>query len=116
MTICYLRYKIDLPAPILGYFQAQNSGETDAFLDLFTADAVVADEGQEHRGDAIRTWINGAITRYHPLHAEVTGLEAADSQTVAIAQLSGSFPGSPVQLRYHFTLRDGKIAALSIGR
>jgi hypothetical protein len=105
---------LELPAPILGYFQAQNSGRTDAFLELFTADAVVADEGCEHRGDAIRTWIDGAISKYHPLHADVTRLELADTQTIAIAQVSGSFPGSPIELRYHFTLRDGRIAALSI--
>ena len=106
---------IDLPAPIHRYFQAQNSGKTDSFLDLFTTDAVVADEGQQHRGDAIRTWMDTAISKYHPLHAEVTQLQPAGSQQVATAEVSGSFPGSPIQLRYHFTLQDGKIAALSIG-
>lgn len=106
---------IELPAPILGYFQAQNSGKTERFLDLFTADAVVADEGQEHRGDAIRAWMDGAIAKYHPLHADVTGLEPEGRETVAIANVSGTFPSSPVQLRYRFTLQNDKIAALSIG-
>ncbi len=105
---------IELPAPIAGFFQAHNSRMTDAFLDLFTADAVVADESHEYRGDAIRTWIDGAISRYHPLHAKVTGFGPSGRQSVAIVQVSGTFPGSPVQLRYQFTLRDGKIAALSI--
>ena len=36
-------------------------------------------------------------------------------QTVATAQVSGSFLGSPVQLDYQFTLRDDQIAALTIG-
>lgn len=105
---------IELTAPISGFFQAHNSGTTDTFLDLFTADAVVADESHEYRGDAIRTWIDGAISTYHPLLAEVTRLVPSGSQTIAIVQVSGTFPGSPVQLRYRFTLRDGKIAALSI--
>ena len=105
---------LELPAPILGYFQAQNSGKTDAFLELFTADAVIADEDCEHRGDAIKTWIDGAISKYHPLRADVTGLEIASTKTVAIAQVSGSFPGSPVQLRHYFTLQNGKIAALRV--
>jgi len=58
---------IELPAPISGFFQAHNSGTTDTFLDLFTADAVVADESHEYRGDAIKTWIDEAISKYHPL-------------------------------------------------
>jgi hypothetical protein len=104
-----------LPTPILGYFQAQNSGKTDSFLELFTAEAVVADEGQQHRGEAIKAWMDNAIAKYHPLHAEVTQLEPEGRQLIATAQVSGSFPGSPIQLRYQFTLQEGKIAALSIG-
>lgn len=105
----------ELPAAITGFFQAHNSGKTDAFLDLFTADAVVADESHEHRGNAIRTWMDHGIAQYHPLHAEVTSLVPGGTQTTAIARVSGSFPGSPVELRYQFSLRDGRIAALSIG-
>jgi hypothetical protein len=106
--------KTDLPAPISGFFLAHNSGKTETFLDLFTADAVVSDEAREHRGDEIKTWIDGAIASFHPLHAEVTSLAPSGSQTVVTAQVSGTFPGSPVQLRYQFSLRNDKIAALSI--
>ena len=106
--------KTELPAPIAGFFQAHNSGMTGALLDLFTADAVVSDEAHEYRGDAIKTWLDGAIANFHPLHGEVLSLEESGGQTVATAQVSGTFPGSPVQLRYQFTLQGGKIAALSI--
>jgi hypothetical protein len=105
---------IKLSAPIADFFQAHNSGKTDNFQDLFTADAVVSDEAHEYRGDAVKSWIEDAISKYRPLHAEVTSLAPNGSQTVATAQVSGTFPGSPVQLRYQFTIRDGKIAALSI--
>lgn len=106
--------KINLPAPIAGFFLAHNSGKTDNFLDLFTADAVVSDEAHEYRGDAIKTWLDSAIANYHPLCGEVIGLMPSGSQTVATAKVSGTFPGSPVQLRYQFTLRDDKIAALKV--
>lgn len=106
--------KTELPAPIAGFFQAHNSGKTDRFLDLFTADAVVSDEAHEYRGDAIKTWLDGAIANFHPLHGEVISLTPSGSQTVATAQVSGRFPGSPVQLRYQFTLRGDKISALRI--
>jgi hypothetical protein len=105
---------IELPVPIAGFFQAHNTGKTDHFKELFTADAVVSDEAHEYRGDAIKTWIDGAVTNYRPLHAEVLSLVPSGGQTVATAQVSGTFPGSPLQLRYQFTLRDGKISALSI--
>ena len=106
--------KIDLPAPLAGFFQAQNSGKTDRFLDLFTADAVVSDEAHEYRGAAIKAWMEGAIAHYHPLHGEVIGLALSGNQTVATARVSGTFPGSPALLRYGFTLQGGKIAALNI--
>ncbi len=106
---------IQLPALIAGFFQAHNTGETDHFKNLFTTDAVVSDEAHEYRGDAIKSWIDGTVSKYRPLHAEVTSLVPSGSQTVATAQVSGTFPGSPVQRRYQFTIRGGKIAALSIG-
>jgi hypothetical protein len=96
------------------FFQAHNTGQTDDFNKLFTGDALVCDEEHEYRGAAIKEWIDGAIAKYKPI-AEVTDLAQVGEQTIATAQVSGSFPGSPTQLRYHFTLKNGKIAALAIG-
>jgi hypothetical protein len=102
------------PPAIAAFFRAHNTGETHDFNELFTADARVCDEEREYRGAAIRTWIDGAIAKYKPI-ADVTELARVGEQTIATAQVSGSFPGSPAQLRYKFTLRNGKIAALAIG-
>ena len=103
-----------LPPALAAFFQAHNSGQTDDFNELFTGDALVSDEEHEYRGAAIKQWIDGAIAKYKPI-AEVTDLTEAGEQTIATAQVSGSFPGSPTQLRYNFTLKSGKIAALAIG-
>jgi hypothetical protein len=103
-----------LPSAIAAFFRAHNTGETDDFNELFTGDAFVCDEEQEYRDAAIKTWMDGAIAKYQPI-ADVTELAEAGGQTIATAQVSGNFPGSPVQLRYKFTLRNGKIAALTIG-
>lgn len=103
-----------LPPAIAGFFQAHNTGATSEFTRLFTDDAVVFDESHEHRGGAIKTWIDGAIAKYKPI-AEVKSLTREGEKDIATAQVSGNFPGSPTQLRYKFTLRGGKIAALSIG-
>lgn len=105
---------LELPPAIAGFFRAHNTGETENFLQLFTADAVVHDEAHDHRGAAIKTWFDGAIAKYHP-QAEVTGLTREGEQAIVAAQVSGTFPGSPAELHYKFTLEDDKIAALAIG-
>jgi hypothetical protein len=106
--------KIKLPPTIAAFFRAHNTGRTDNFNELFTGDALITDEEHHYRGAAIKEWIDEAIKKYQPV-AEVTDLTEMSGQTIAIAQVSGSFPGSPIQLRYHFTLRNERIAALDIG-
>ena len=65
------------------------------------ADALVSDEEHQCRGAAIKTWIDGAIAEYQP-HAAITDLTQSGDQTIATAQVSGTFPGRPIQLRYPF--------------
>jgi hypothetical protein len=103
-----------LPPVIAAFFHAHNTGETANFNQLFTGDAVVTDEAHEYRGAAIKAWIDRAIVKYKPV-ADVTDLTEVSEQTIATAQVTGSFPGSPAQIRYKFTLKNGKIAALAIG-
>ena len=70
---------------------------------LFAEDAVVCDEEHEYRGDALKAWMDAAFAKYQP-HAEVTSLVPDGEETVATAEVSGVFLGSPVRLRYKFTL------------
>ena len=106
---------IDLTPPIAAFFQAFNAHDVDALVALFAGDALVADEGQEHRGTAaIKGWIQKVYAEYVP-HAEVTDRANADNEIVVSAQVSGTFPGSPIQIRYHFKLKDDKIIALVNG-
>ena len=104
----------NLPPVIAAFFRAHNTGQTDDFNELFTGDALVSDEAHEYRGEAIKTWIDTAFAKYKPV-ANVTDLAEVGEQIIATAQVSGSFPGSPAQIRYRFILKDGKIAALAIG-
>jgi len=104
---------IKLSPVIAEFFEAHNTGQTDGFNKLFADDALVRDEGREYRGAAIKEWMDSAFAKYKPV-ADVTDLAEAGTQTIATAQVSGPFPGSPIQIRYSFTLRSGKIAALTI--
>ena len=104
---------IDLPGPIAAYFAADG---TDAcrVARCFTANAVVIDERREHQGrQAIDRWKTEATTKYHytsePLQVDVSGDDVA-----VIAMVTGEFQGSPIVLRYRFTLSGEKIARLEI--
>ena len=46
--------------------------------------------------------------------ATITNLADDQGKTIATAQVHGNFPGSPIQLRYIFTLNAGIISALEI--
>jgi ketosteroid isomerase-like protein len=105
--------KTTLPASVTDYFQAANAHDTSALLAAFTADAVVTDEGHDYQGPAIRAWSEKVNTAYQPKTEIIDATEVPDGMLVT-ARVSGTFPGSPVELRFRFTLADNLIAALRI--
>jgi hypothetical protein len=103
----------DLLPIIAAFFQGFNAHDSDALTSLFASDAFVVDEGREYRGTAaIKAWIENANASYKP-YAVPTNLVQSDGKIVVTAQVSGTFPGSPAPLHYHFILKDDKIAALT---
>ena len=103
-----------LPEPIAAYFAATNRHDIDAMVAPFAETALVKDESQERRGvTAIREWIEETTRKYRHTVA-VTDVAEADGKTVVTGRVSGTFPGSPVDLRHLFTLDGGKIASLEI--
>ena len=106
--------EIKLPRIIKAFVKAKNDRDVNAVINCFASDAVVHDEGREMRGvTAIKEWSDEVNKKYKP-HAEVTNVAEIGDKTIVTADVSGSFPGSPVQLRYNFTLKGDKIAALLI--
>jgi SnoaL-like domain len=103
-----------LPPPIAAYFRAANTHNTDLAFAQFTSDALVADGGHEYRGAAVKEWLDRTNEQYQP-NTKVIDFTSTGDQIVVAAEVSGTFPGSPIQLHFTFTLRDGGIAALSIG-
>jgi hypothetical protein len=102
---------LDLPPAIATYFTAGNGA---ALAAAFSADAVVQDEGREMRGhDAILTWRRETTAKYQPRFVPLATTEQ-DGTIIVTAEVSGTFPGSPVKLDFTFTLHDGKIATLEI--
>ena len=104
-----------LPEPLAAYFVAANDHNIDAMLVAFAHDAVVKDEGQTRRGlAAIREWAEETTRKYQPSLA-VVDVKAADGKMVVAAKVSGTFPGSPIQLHFAFGLAGAKITSLEIG-
>src|SRR5438046_2672311 len=54
-----------LPVVISAYVEASNSRDAERFGTLFTKDAIVHDEGQDHRGvTAIKKWLASTAKKY----------------------------------------------------
>ena len=104
----------NLPHPLPAYFKAANAHDVEASVACFADDAIVRDEGKDISGSAaIREWKHRTNALYRTA-VEAIGVDQVDDKTIVTAEVSGNFPGSPVQLRYCFRLDGGKIAALEI--
>lgn len=105
---------LDLPASIARYLAADKRSDPASIAACFTPDAVVTDEGNTHAGrDAIRQWMTNASTQYQ-YTAQPLSLAHEAGQIVVTSRLVGNFPGSPVDLRYLFSIEGDLIAALEI--
>jgi hypothetical protein len=105
--------KLNLPEPIAAYFAADKR-TPEALARCFTAQAVVKDEGHTYTGlDAIEAWKAAASAQY-TYTTEPFALDRESGFQVVRARVTGSFPGSPVDLRYRFALERGLIASLEI--
>ncbi|HEY7764901.1 MAG TPA: nuclear transport factor 2 family protein [Aestuariivirgaceae bacterium] len=103
-----------LHSTLEGYFAATNKHDVDGMIAAFAGDAVVKDEGHEHRGvSAILRWMNETIRKYN-FSVEPTSAIHANNETVVTVTVAGNFPGSPITLTYSFTLAGEKIARLTI--
>lgn len=107
------RHQLILPPAIARYFAA-DTGDASAVAGCFREDAVVVDEQRSHHGRAdIARWKAEATAKYQYTSEPLSSVTCGQD-TFVTARLTGNFPGSPVTLRYHFTLRDDTIALLEI--
>src|SRR5258708_7989199 len=97
------------------YCAATNKHDVAGMIADLADDAVVKDEGREHRGvAAIREWMKETIQKYK-FKAEPTNVARENDQTAVSVTISGDFPGSPIALTYWFKLEGQKIARLELG-
>ncbi|WP_080779748.1 hypothetical protein [Chryseobacterium phocaeense] len=103
---------MNLPDIISKLVKAQSEFDSQAYADCFTENAVVFDEGKTHNGKKeIENWIDKANNEFKTV---MKLLEYNENENILSAEISGTFPGSPVFLKYHFELTDGYIQSLKI--
>ncbi len=105
---------IPLPPTIATYFDADRAEDLDAFMSCFSNEARVHDEREDHVGhEAIRAWKLASRQKYQYTSTPLSVRQ--DGNTVIVhSRLEGTFPGSPVEVDYHFGLNDGLITSLRI--
>jgi len=104
---------LELPLPIASYF-ANETSDPQAVAQCFVKDALVVDERQQHRGHAaIAAW-NADATAKYSFTTELLAAETDGASTTVRARVTGNFPGSPIELRFRFTLEGHLIARLEI--
>ncbi|MCF6371127.1 nuclear transport factor 2 family protein [Rhizobium halophilum] len=105
---------IQLPKAIAAYFAADKRGNAVEVSECLVETAFVKDEGEIYLGrDEIKGWKNKSSKKYH-YTVEPFEISTDDRRTVVSSRLAGSFPGSPVDLRYFFVLDGDLIQALEI--
>jgi len=113
MDIAIRSRSMDLPSPIRAYFEA-DSADRCAVEQMFAPDSVVVDEGKTHVGRAaIETWRRRTRAAFDYV-VEPFDVLRNDEGVEVRATVTGTFPGSPLTLRYAFRLERDQIAALEI--
>ena len=101
-----------IPGIIENYFKAKNAKNISAIVDCFDAHATVHDEGKSINGiSSIRSWVENSTKKYNP-QFRLLDADAKGSSTSVTAEVSGSFEGSPLKMRFNFEVSSNKIQSL----
>lgn len=105
---------MQLPKLIARFVATQNNYDSKAYADCFTETAIVHDEGKTHTGKPeIRQWIEEANEKYRSQMKPLNHEQSGPNGTLT-AEVSGTFPGSPIVLQFHLELKDELIDSLKV--
>ncbi len=106
----------ELPDNVNMFMTALDARHGTRALTVFTADAVVTDEGHDHSGrDEIEAWLTDSVSESEYTYTtEFTGATTTGTTVVVTQHLEGNFPGGVADLHYRFTLDGALIKRLVI--
>jgi len=105
---------MNLPKVLTDLIKAQNEFDAGTYANLFSETAVVFDESKTHKGRIeIEQWIDHSNKTYQ---SKMKPLEYTENGTTGVltAECSGTFPGSPIILKFHFDIVEGQIQHLKV--
>lgn len=104
----------NLPNILSELVRTQNNFDSEGYANCFSETAVVFDEGKTHTGrKEIENWITDSNERYQST-MEPLSFEEKGKESILEAEVSGTFPGSPLVLKFHFEIADEKIQNLRV--
>ncbi|PWV54319.1 nuclear transport factor 2 family protein [Chitinophaga sp. S165] len=105
---------MNLPEVLSSLLAAQTNFNSKTYADCFSETAVVFDEGKTHTGrQEIKDWNEDTNTKYRT-RLKPVGFYTEGEESILETEVSGTFSGSPLVLKYHFKLEDELIASLKI--
>lgn len=105
---------MNLPKVITDLVNAQNRFDSIAYSNCFSETAVVFDEGKTHKGRSdIQNWIEESNQKYRSVMKPLEYTENGKTSVLS-AECSGTFPRSPIILKFHFDIVDDQIQHLKV--
>jgi len=103
-----------MPLILTTYFEAANARDVGLYASCFTVDAKIRDQSEIIQGrENIANWNREVNQKYNSTHTIKSWVQTEDGAVVT-TEVSGTFPGSPVELTFRFRLHDDKINELEI--
>lgn len=103
-----------LPKVVEDLVQAQNNFDNVAFAACFSETGEMLDEGKLYKGRvAIQDLTAETNEKYQSVMKPLDYTENGTSSVLS-AEVSGTFPGSPLVLKFHFEIIDGEIQYLKV--
>jgi ketosteroid isomerase-like protein len=103
---------MNLPTVINEFLKAKNSFDSVAFAECFSETAVVFDEGKTHTGrKEIEQWIDNSNKQHQDT---LESLDYDEKEDILSAKVTGTFPQSPIVLKFHFKITDETIQSLKV--
>lgn len=105
---------MNLPKVIVELVAAQNNFDSHAYAQCFSETGEMLDEGKIYKGRvAVQQLIEETNKKYQSVMKPVEYTEN-DTSSILAAEVRGTFPGSPLVLKFHFTIIDGQIQYLNV--
>lgn len=101
---------MELPQVLTALIQAQDDFDSHAYANCFSETAIVEDEKKTYKGRAeIQQWIQKANEDYQ---TKIKPLEYSKSEQMLSAEISGTFEGSPLEIKFYYKIDNGLIQSM----